>query len=348
MRTIKKLIFFINILFAVALLLAFASPHISPKVSYVPQMFALIYKPLLLFNLFFVVIWWFWQRKKAIFSLLTCLLFLLYAPRLYHAIPSNNTQHKSGVSLISYNVKSFSKSSKNKKENIFSFLKEQDADIICFQEYNNRLYKKAGQKLLKRKYPYSQINKKKRETAIFSKYPIIYKKDISFDMKHHCSGILSDVVVDKDTVRILNVHLQSNSISVSNQTELERIVSNEKHNYKVLKHISSKIYHASKKRLQQVQILRELIAASPYKVILCGDFNDTPLSYAYELISKDLSDSFAKKGYGSGATYQRGIIDVRIDYVFSKFKTLDFQVLTVPYSDHFPIKVILKLRKKTP
>lgn len=339
MQTLKKIIFLINLLVAIALLLAFLSPQISPDISYLPQMFALGYKPLLLVNIGFVLFWFFLQRKRIVLSFFISLLFLLYAPRLYHFSFKKSTETEGMLSIISYNVKSFSKI---ENKDVFKFLKEEDADIICFQEYSNAEYKKRGRKLLKTNYSYSQINRKKRETAIFSKYPIIRKKDILFDSNHNCSGISADIVIGKDTVRVFNIHLESNRISENNQTQLEGVFKNKKTDYGELRHIGAKIYQASKRRMKQVRILKNLVKKSPYKVILCGDFNDTPLSYTYEVISDLLSDSFVGKGNGSGATYVRGIIDVRIDYVFSSFDTQEHKVFTVPYSDHFPIKAVLR------
>jgi endonuclease/exonuclease/phosphatase family metal-dependent hydrolase len=68
-------------------------------------------------------------------------------------------------------------------------------------------------------------------------------------------------------------------------------------------------------RARQAEILREHIAASPHPVIVCGDFNDTPLSYSYRLMSKGLKDSFMEKGWGLGTTYAGALPALRIDYI---------------------------------
>ena len=78
---------------------------------------------------------------------------------------------------------------------------------------------------------------------------------------------------------------------------------------------------------------------SPYKVIVCGDFNDTPQSYTYNLLSENLNDSFKTKGVGFGTTYAGSIPALRIDYILTheKIKVQSHKILKENYSDHFPV-----------
>lgn len=347
MRFFIRLFFLLNVVIAGALLLAFVSPYISPEISYIPEILALGYRILFLLNLCFIVFWWFFQKRKMILSLLVCVLFLFYTPRLYKfSSTKKDVVQNNSISLVTYNVHDFTGNNRlESKAYIFTFLKEVDATVVCFQEYNNVRYKEYGQKYLKKLYPYSQINREKRETAIFSKYPIIKKQDIVFPPSHNCSGIFADIVIKNDTLRVFNVHLESNRISQQNKGELEQIVNERKYNHKVIRGIGAKIYQASKRRVEQISILTGLIQQSPYRVVVCGDFNDIPLSYTYERIAQLLSDSFSEKGIGNGTTFKEGIINVRIDYVFSSLITIEHKILPIAYSDHFPLKVVLQLNK---
>jgi endonuclease/exonuclease/phosphatase family metal-dependent hydrolase len=98
---------------------------------------------------------------------------------------------------------------------------------------------------------------------------------------------------------------------------------------------------AFKKRGMQANIIAKYIAKSPYPVIVCGDFNDTPTSYAYNTIKgTKLKDSFIEKGFGMAKTYNGSMPSFRIDYILSDstFTTKSFDVMNhVKDSDHFPV-----------
>ena len=77
---------------------------------------------------------------------------------------------------------------------------------------------------------------------------------------------------------------------------------------------------------------------------MCGDFNDTPLSYTYRLMSRGLQDAFREKGRGFSHTYRGFYNTVRIDYVLvsDDFEVLSYEVPSVEFSDHHPVFVRLK------
>ena len=85
----------------------------------------------------------------------------------------------------------------------------------------------------------------------------------------------------------------------------------------------------------------------PYKIIICGDFNNTAYSYVYRKIRGNLNDTFKEAGSGFGRTYDFKFFPVRIDFIFAddafivnKFKTYDDHL-----SDHYPIMTSLSLEK---
>jgi endonuclease/exonuclease/phosphatase family metal-dependent hydrolase len=79
---------------------------------------------------------------------------------------------------------------------------------------------------------------------------------------------------------------------------------------------------------------------SPYPVIICGDFNDTPVSYAYHQLTSNYQDAFECCGNGIGKTLKGKIPAFRIDYVIydNNFTPLSYQELKVNLSDHYPVK----------
>ena len=91
----------------------------------------------------------------------------------------------------------------------------------------------------------------------------------------------------------------------------------------------------------------EKVAESPYPAIICGDFNDIPNSSTYFNVKGNLQDPFLKKGFWTGRTTRTsfGIISptLRIDYILASrsFTAKQFQIIHVPYSDHYPVETDL-------
>jgi len=104
--------------------------------------------------------------------------------------------------------------------------------------------------------------------------------------------------------------------------------------------ILKKIKKGFAKRSVQVDTIVEHIKLSPYKTIICGDFNDTPWSYTYKQIGNLLEDSFVNSGKGFGNTMViNKILSYRIDYIFydKSFKSYGFTTKKFNASDHYPV-----------
>jgi endonuclease/exonuclease/phosphatase family metal-dependent hydrolase len=111
--------------------------------------------------------------------------------------------------------------------------------------------------------------------------------------------------------------------------------------------IFGKMRSAYIKRAEQVRSVRLEIDRSPYPVILCGDFNDTPASYVYHKIEQKLEDSFVEAGNGTGSSYAGILPAFRIDYIFhdTSFTAHNYKTLDANFSDHYPITTLLVLKK---
>ena len=92
-------------------------------------------------------------------------------------------------------------------------------------------------------------------------------------------------------------------------------------------------------RAYQVDMLSEHIESSNYPVIVCGDFNDTPVSYTYRKLKSGLKDAFITAGTGLGTTYRGLVPYMRIDYIMhsGEFRAKHFQIRKVEWSDHYPV-----------
>lgn len=106
----------------------------------------------------------------------------------------------------------------------------------------------------------------------------------------------------------------------------------------------SKISNASVVRSRQTVITAayvERLLKAGKSVILCGDFNDTPISYTrHRIASTGLTDAYVATANGIGRSFNRDAIYVRIDNMFCSpdWKPYDCQVdASIKESDHYPI-----------
>jgi hypothetical protein len=157
-------------------------------------------------------------------------------------------------------------------------------------------------------------------------------------------------VSKKDTVRVFNMHLYSNKLDKNDHTFYNDLISGkESTDYKKdvskILGIFDKIRSSAKIRNEQISFLLKGISQTHYPVILSGDMNETPISYSYNQLKKDLKDVFLEFGTGIGSTYNGIFPAYRIDYIFYKKLTpIYFNTLEVKYSDHFPIAATFTLR----
>ena len=232
---------------------------------------------------------------------------------------------------------------------ILSYLQSKNADIICLQEpslggQNSITRKNAENKLPDTdgiKYMHSS---KTGGPVTYSRFPIIRGDEVHFPNSSNMI-IFSDLKIGNDTVRLFNCHLQSYAFSPKDIDSLDSISFNkQEESYRQVRYTGSKLKQAFIKRTEQAEKLHQMIMASPYKIILCGDFNDTPVSYTYNTVSKGLEDAFVVSGKGIGNTYLGKLPSFRIDYIFHSpgFDSFNFQVDKVGYSDHYPISCVIK------
>ena len=333
-KGIHYIIFFLNIIVLFTLSFALVSPFVSPNIFWPISFFGLFF-PLIVCMIFGFTLFWIFQNKKFIWINLIFLLFS--SPYIIRFVSYNkNTEVNEGVKIMSYNVRLFNKwgwiNEKNVDEKIISFVNNEKVDIFCIQEYYN------PREDLNFNFKYSHIgiqkNKENWHMAIYSSYPQINKGTVHIngsEMNNTC--IFSDIIVKQDTIRVYNIHLASNFFQ---KKDFDNITSTEKNKVKNgLIGISKKLKRSFERRGSEVDQIKEHIRKSPYSVIICGDFNDTPVSYAYQELSKKRNDAFIKSGNGIGSTYTK-IPTLRIDYILydNNLYSSDFITYNTGLSDH--------------
>ena len=155
--------------------------------------------------------------------------------------------------------------------------------------------------------------------------------------------VYADIKLPDDTIRVFNAHLESIHLDYQQYNLIDSLNLNvNESNREELKRILRNIRQAFQKRSEQIDILRKEVDKSPYPVIICGDFNDTPVSYTYKNIKKNLKDSFVESGKGMGTSYQQFFLPLRIDFILHDPKIIStgHEVIDIDYSDHKPVKTL--------
>lgn len=269
-------------------------------------------------------------------------------------LKEKTTALNADIHLLSYNVRMFNKYLWEGKidvgDSILQFSSDRGADILCFQEYLTLnapgKFSKTSLDSFIHNYPYRHEYFTSNLSPLwstgivtYSQFPIVRKGSLHFEHSFN-SCIYSDVIHGMDTIRIFNVHLQSIYLKESDYTIIDDPVNKIDHKrLKEMKEISGRLKDAFIKRARQVDEVNRLIRRSPYPVIVCGDFNDTPVSYTYHMIRGDLRDAYIDAGSGFSNTYRGRFPSFRIDFIFysPEFRATGYQRDHVSYSDHFPI-----------
>ncbi len=231
------------------------------------------------------------------------------------------------IKIMTYNTRSFIDDNGAKRlDSVAQIIRSINPDIVCFQEMGfsslaDSLMREA--KLLPMPHSLSRSN---LSPAIYSRYPIIKAQRID-TMKNF---VWADIAVREDTIRVFNNHLHSTAIRKEDGVYLEehQYLEDENPQQEVMSMVS-RLTENNIIRAAQVDTLVEMVAASPYPAIVCGDFNETPISYTIHKMTRDLNDVFREVGRGFSHTY-RGFFDMlRIDYVMcsDEFTPISYQVI---------------------
>jgi len=342
---INRIFFLLNNIFAIALVISFVIPILSPKKYGVFALLSLLTPILIIVNFVFVIYWiLIGFKKQLILSFFVLILSLLFIPSVYKFYNNDADSNKNSINIMTYNVRKFNKYKWLKIENIESkiseFINEEKPDILALQEYKNlknfKLEYPYYSNPLKNLYSDPVENKKYRiSQVIFSKYPIINEGLIRHTKLLVC-GMYVDIVKNKDTLRVYNFHLESLGIIPSED------YFGHKDSRKLIKRLSTSF----KAQQRQIDSLNSHIKVCKHKVILLGDMNNTAYSWAYKNIKNDLQDSFLEAGKGFGKTYEFKKIPLRIDYIFADkdIKITNHKNFTEKYSDHYPISATLELK----
>lgn len=348
-KLFDKIVFIISLMMLSGLLGAYTARYINPNIFVIPSLLGLAYPYLLIANillLFYQTARW---KKTGLVTLFVLCAGIPFFTSYYGTRRSDTASASSDLSVLSYNVRFFDKYgwSKNKQtyNKLLDYLNRFNGDFACLQEFPINDNSILPQQIIKSlsSYPYRYLHK---DVAIFSRLPILHTGQITFDKAYSGSAQYCDVLKGKDTIRIYNIHLASYQLGQKERDFFKEISASTTQDFSDgIKNILSRIIQANKAKARQALLIRKHITQSPHKVILCGDFNDTPLSYTYQTIRSQLTDGFLQKGRGLGNTYIGEFPSFRIDYIFHspEFITTGYTRHNITLSDHYPISCKLKI-----
>lgn len=342
---LKYILLIFNVLFAIALLISYAALYIPPDKIWIFAIAGLFYPWLLTINLLFCVSWVFVKPRFAIISIIVILSGWNVLSRFIQF--DGKETDEPGIKVVSYNVRHFTGAGNNPSrelaELIKGFLKEKQPDIICLQEVKLRTNRVFNLEATRNEFPsikhYQYIRTSSTGGSVtMSRFPIVKMQEIRFENSGNIA-IATDIATGKDTIRIFNIHLQSYRINPDKYRIIDSPGITSDENLREARELGLKFRKAVKMRAVQARLIRQKINESPHPVIVCGDFNDTPSSYAYQKVRGKLKDSFINSGEGIGQTYFGKLPSFRIDYILhsSEFQSYNFRTYDVQYSDHLPI-----------
>lgn len=207
---------------------------------------------------------------------------------------------------------------------IYEYLKDSGADIVLAQEY--------GQEFNVPTYTYrSAVNS---VVSINSKTEILQIQNLN--IPGNGNAIYADIKINGKIIRVFNIYLNPFSFDKQKLKPSENFEKNEgKFKYAIRRLVPTFKIHQ-----REINIIRKAIDASPYPVIIAGDFNSVPNSYEYYTLGKDLTDAFFEAGSGSATSFHDYKFPIRIDYIFASKEILPVSYRVdraVKMSDHFPV-----------
>lgn len=334
----------INLIAVFALGFASLSVYLSPEKLWFGALFGMAFPYILVINLVFIVLW---IIIKPWFTLISIVIILACYQHINNYLQfSGKVTSEKGIRITSYNVKYFMGATdfptKENADHILNFLRQDDADIICLQEVRlnkRQIFDIANHKLSQINHMQLAHNSYAGGPLTMTRFPILYMGEIRFKNSGNMI-IYTDILMNSDTVRVFNCHLQSYRLGQREISAIDTIdFDTDEKTKDTYKQLAGKFKDALIKRAEQAATLREYLNQSPYPVIVCGDFNDTPVSFTYHMVRGNLKDSFTESGKGTANTYNGKLPSFRIDYILysPKFTSYNFAVSSLDHSDHYPI-----------
>ncbi|MDY4043608.1 MAG: endonuclease/exonuclease/phosphatase family protein [Marinifilaceae bacterium] len=339
-RIIDTIFLVITWVAIIGLVGSYTAPYVDPNVFYFSSLLGLAYHYLLIANLLLFFYWLVRWKRMAIISFLVILAGYPFL-RGYYGFNSRSLPETScDIEVMSYNIRQLNLYGNKSLKGITDYIETFKGDFVCLQEFPRK-----GVGL--QHFPSYVDYHSKGDVAILSRRPILHRGNITFPKGCSAACVYGDIVLEWDTVRVYCVHLESYRLGKKEQQIYQELRDgNSEDIQQGVRTLLQRLVLANKNRAKEATTIKNHMRKSPYPIILCGDFNDTPLSYPYHVLHEDMLDSFIEKGHGLGNTYIGEFPSFRIDHILHtpSLQTVAYTRDTIRCSDHYAIraKILLK------
>ena len=354
-RLLDLLMTLLTAVTAVTMVVTFFVPYVDPgRVWFFPVLglaAPAVYVVTVVLALYWIIRWRL-VRAGIMVALVVVGLFkvsLFYRPE-FRRNYGDERYDRRAFKVMTYNVRGFyGENGLSSVGDVLQLIGDHNPDIICLQEFNARL---AGQSdefaLLDEKYESAVFGRTQAPDSLYgaplvilSKYRILRSGVVLTPG----TSVWADLLIGDDTIRVFNNHLRSTAIKAADNEYITNrdFISDTAREVKI-RSIVSRLRENSILRAAQVDSIADVIADARARCIVCGDFNDTPMSYVYRTMAGGLNDAFSKSGSGYSHTFRGFFNTLRIDYVLcsDSFDPVSYEVPQVEYSDHLPVVVRLQ------
>lgn len=345
----------INLLFVILMVIVGYSYYVDPAAIKYFSVLGLVFPIFLVINMTFLVLWIFINWRYVILPVIGFA--VVFVPITIYVPLNMPAAMPSGViKVLSFNVLSYHGTEGGSTfDTIYTYLNESNSDIICLQEDNG-----IGGKMLAKlnnMLPYHKTVQVGggpfyNRLGVYSRFPILKTEEIDYGSRGNGS-VAFFLKVYGDTVIVINNHFESNKLSGEDRNTYKDMLKgnlNEEQTKSESKRLIVKLSNAAVTRSKQAKMVREFIDAhSDYPMIVCGDFNDNPLSHTRYLLAKDMIDCFVESGRGLGLSYNQKGFNVRIDNILCSkhYEPYNCKVGSeIKVSDHYPIYCWIKMQGK--
>ena len=331
----NKIVFVLNTFFAILLLGSYLLPFVFPKSFPSLAVLSLTVPVLIICNMLFFIYWLLLVKRQLFLSLTVLAIGYQHVTSFYKFSTTQKPINNNTFSIMSYNVRIFNKYEwiprKDIDQKIVDFIKREQPDILCFQEF---LHEKEA---LFDYYPYKYIRYKTKNQqtgqAIFSKFPIYNKGSLEFPHTGN-NAIFADIIKDNDSIRVYNLHLESLRINTQENVTQEKS-----------EQLFRRMGESFGLQQTQAEIFTNHRDVCKLDKIVCGDFNNTQFSNIYRQVKGEMKDTFKEAGAGFGSTFNFKYFPVRIDFILvdETIKINRHKTYSEEFSDHFPVSAYLTL-----
>lgn len=364
------------------LLISAFSDRLSPNVWVYPSFLGIAFGVTLVLAIIWLFILLILHRWRCA-VILTITLFLIYepisriCPLQILGRPDPVTQMKAedggtteitvdSIRLFTYNTCAMGQTRLSKikeKIPIIDVVRKSGADIVCMQEYAFTLSKDGHTETELRSrlsdlYPHYDFTpntgKKAMGIALYSKFPIKKATRIDKRKSGYFSAMYYQLEAYGQRIGLINMHLHTNSIQPKDRILYDEMIDHfEKDSLERIRTgMMRSLAKAFRSRADEANLISRFLQENhpaDMPLIICGDMNDTPISYCYNTLKHGLKDSWQEAGRGPGITFREHHFWFRIDHIFhsNHFRALNATVRKdVLYSDHYPLQTTLQLLKE--